>query len=115
MNPYDGPGRSTGGETGGHDPAEAPPGGMTTLAETIPGFDLAGWQGVVVARDTPAAIVQRLNEELAAVLRAPDVHQRLIESGLAVVAGSPEAFAELIRRDATRFGKALTDAGIRPE
>jgi tripartite-type tricarboxylate transporter receptor subunit TctC len=99
----------------GRESADATLEGIPTLAQTFPGFDLEGWQGVVVARDTPAPVVQRLNAEIAAVLAAPDVRQRLTDSGLAVAGGSPEAFGEVIQRDAIRFGKALTAAGVRPE
>jgi tripartite-type tricarboxylate transporter receptor subunit TctC len=89
--------------------------GLPLLSDALSGFDLVSWQGVMVARHTPPAIVARLHEALAATLADTDVRQRLSESGLELAGGSAEAFGEIVRRDALRYGKILTEAGIRPE
>lgn len=88
---------------------------LPTVAETIPDFDLVSWQGLMVARGTPADIVQRLNRDANAVLADADVRKRLSDTGLEVAGGTAEAFDNLIRRDFERFGKALRDAGVKPE
>ena len=68
-----------------------------------------------VARGTPADVVQRLNRDANAALADPDVRKRLSDTGLEVAGGTAEAFDNLIRRDFDRFGKALRDAGVKPE
>jgi tripartite-type tricarboxylate transporter receptor subunit TctC len=90
-------------------------GDQPTLSETIPGFELVGWQGIMVARGTSKAIVERLNGDIGAVLATPEVGSRLQEAGLEIAGGSPEAFAQIVLREAERYGKVLTDAGIKPE
>ena len=88
---------------------------LPVMSETVPGFDLVTWQGVVVPVATPRDTVQRINREIGQVLEIPDVRQRLLDSGLGVAGGTVESFEELIRRDAIKYTRALTDAGVRPE
>ena len=88
---------------------------LPVIAETIPGFDLVTWHGVMVPAATPRDIVQRLNRELQWVLEQPDVRQRFADGGLDIAGGPPEAFEALLRRDYAKYGKILTQAGIKPE
>jgi tripartite-type tricarboxylate transporter receptor subunit TctC len=92
-----------------------PFGGLPTVAETLRGFELTGWFGVLAPAATPRHIVDRLNCEIAAVLEEDELRARLNESGLEVVHGTPEAFAEVIRGDHARYSKMVTDLGIRAE
>jgi tripartite-type tricarboxylate transporter receptor subunit TctC len=92
-----------------------PLGELPVMAETIPGFELVTWHGMMVAPGTPRALVQRLNREFNAVLQQPDVKQRLENSGLQITGGSPEDFAAVLRRDYDKYGAALRAAGVRPE
>jgi tripartite-type tricarboxylate transporter receptor subunit TctC len=88
---------------------------VPVIAETVPGFELMGWQGVMVARGTPPGVIQRLNLEINRALEHPDVRSRLIDSGLDVEGGSAAAFAASIRSDAERYGRILKAAGIKAE
>ena len=88
---------------------------LPAIAETIPGFDLTSWQGVVVPVSTPRETIARLNRDLGAALSHPEVRQRLSETGVDVVGGSAQAFDELLKRDYKRFAAVLKDAGIKPE
>ena len=85
------------------------------MSETIPGFELVTWHGVMVAPATPRGIVQRLNRELNAALQQPEVRQRFANSGLQITGGSPEQFAAILRRDYEKYGAALRAAGVKPE
>jgi tripartite-type tricarboxylate transporter receptor subunit TctC len=92
-----------------------PFGDLPTVGETLSGFELSSWFGVLAPGATPAEIVARLNREIAAVLEQDDVRKRLADSGLEVAHGSPEAFAEAIRRDHAKFSKVIREAGLKPE
>jgi tripartite-type tricarboxylate transporter receptor subunit TctC len=92
-----------------------PFGGVPTVSETLPGFELSGWFGVLAPAATPRTIISRLNREIAAVLEEDEVRNRLVDSGLEVAHGSPEAFAEIIRRDHAKYLKIVQEAGIKPE
>ena len=88
---------------------------LPTVGETLPGFELSSWFGVLAPGATPPEIVARLNREIAAVLEQDEVRKRLADGGLEVAHGSPEAFAEIIRRDHAKFSKVIREAGIKPE
>ena len=92
-----------------------PLGDVPVMAETIPGFELVTWHGVMVAPATPHALVERINRELNAVLQRPDVRERFANSGLQITGGTPEDFSAILRRDYDKYGAALRSAGVKPE
>lgn len=88
---------------------------LPVMAETIPGFDLVTWHGVMIAPSTPRAVVERVNHELNAVLQNAAVRARFAASGLQVTGGTPEEFGAILRRDYDKYGAALRSAGVKPE
>ena len=95
------------------EPSAFTPGVPTVAASGLPDFESVSPFGVMAPRGTPAAIVNRLNQEVARVLNGEDVKQKLFNSGSEVVANSPEAFAGKIRVDIERIGKLVSSAGLR--
>ena len=92
-----------------------PLGDLPVMAETIPGFELVTWHGMMVAPGTPPSLLARLNREFNAVLQQPEVRQRMENSGLQITGGAPEDFAAILKRDYDKYGAALRAAGVRPE
>ncbi len=90
-------------------------GAVPAMSESVPEFELAGWQGLLVAAGTPGQIIERLAEELAQVLRQPDVRELVANRGSEVSYEPPEAFAAFIRREYDKYGKIIRDSGIRAE
>jgi tripartite-type tricarboxylate transporter receptor subunit TctC len=88
---------------------------LPVVADTIPGFDLVTWHGVMMPPATPRALVERVNRELNAVLERPEVRERFATSGLQITGGTPEEFAAILRRDYDKYGRALRAAGVKPE
>ena len=89
---------------------------VPTIAESgVAGYDLATWYGVLTPAGTPRAIIDRLNVELATVIRLRDVQERLAADGVEAAPGTPEDFAAFIKREIPRLGKIIRDAGIQPE
>lgn len=88
---------------------------LPVMAETLPGFELVTWHGVMTAPGTPRELVARINRELNAVLERPEIRERMEKSGLQVSGGSPEAFAAIVRRDYDKYGSALRSAGVQPQ
>jgi tripartite-type tricarboxylate transporter receptor subunit TctC len=78
-------------------------------------FDFAEWYGLFVPAGVPAETLRRINEEAVAVLRTQDVRERFAVQGLEALAGTPEQFGELVRRDLARFGDVVQRAGIKVE
>ena len=90
-------------------------GDIPVMAETIPGFELVTWHGVMMSPATPRPLLERVNRELNAVLQRADVRERFANSGLEITGGAPEAFAAILRRDYDKYGAALRSAGVKPE
>ena len=92
-----------------------PLGDLPVVAETIPGFELVTWHGVMMSPATPRTLIERVNHELNAVLERADVRERFANSGLQITGGTPADFAAILRRDYDKYGKALRAAGVQPE
>ena len=92
-----------------------PLGDLPVVADTIPGFELVTWHGVMMPPGTPRALLERVNRELNAVLQRADVRERFVNSGLQITGGAPESFAAVLRHDYDKYGAALRAAGVKPE
>ena len=88
---------------------------VPTIAETLPGFEVANWIGLFAPAGTPAEIVNRLNADVQKVMRAPDVEKRLETEGARFIPTTPESFAAFQRAEAAKWAKTIRDAGIKPE
>ncbi|HZW13620.1 MAG TPA: tripartite tricarboxylate transporter substrate binding protein [Noviherbaspirillum sp.] len=85
---------------------------LPTVAEAgLPRFESLTWNGVLVPAGTPPEIVQRLNREIEAILKMPDVKARLNTAGLEPVGGSPEAFKALIASEARKWAEIIKKTG----
>lgn len=88
---------------------------VPTVAETVPGYEVESWYGVVAPRGTPPAIIERLNAAVNKILRQPEMRKNLESQGMAPSGGTPEQFVKRVRSDYERWVKVVTDAGIKPE
>lgn len=87
--------------------------GLPTIAATVPGYEFAAVICLYAPAHTPRAVVERLNRESVRVLNAPEVKERLFNTGL--VASSVEGFRAFMKADMEKMGKVIWDAGIRAE
>lgn len=69
---------------------------LPTIAETVPGYQVSAWFGLLAPKRTPDAAVQYLSTEIADILREPEMRRRLIESGAVPIGNSPAEFAAVI-------------------
>jgi len=89
---------------------------LPTMAEAgLPGFEITSWFGLLAPARTPPEIVSRLNAELAKVQMLPAVKSAMTKLGFDVVSGTPEQFAEHIRREVEKFTKLAKATGIKAE
>jgi tripartite-type tricarboxylate transporter receptor subunit TctC len=87
--------------------------GLPTVAQTLPGYEVASRLAIFAPAGTPTPIVIRLNEEIVRVLNQPEVKKRFHTTGIETVGDSPEALAALIKSEIARMGKVIKEAGIR--
>jgi len=79
----------------------------------LKGYSMVSWTGIFTAASTPPAIVDRINQELNAVLREPDVRAKLQEQGALPGNGTPEEFARFVQSEYARNQKIVQSANIR--
>lgn len=87
--------------------------GIPSVAETLPGYEVDSWSVIVAPAGLPKAITQRLTDEIAKILRKPDVVERLNKQGWDVIYGTPEQSAQLIRKDLARWGPIVKASGLK--
>ena len=86
---------------------------LPTIAESgLPGYEVSTWFGVFVPSGTPRASVTQLNQALAAIVKSPQMQDRLARDGLTPVASTPEEFAKEVARDTEKYGKVIRALGI---
>jgi len=87
---------------------------VPTIAEAagIGGFEAGSWAGVIAPARTPAPILQAMNEAVVAVMQEPEVQRRTAELGADVIAGSRDAFGQVLRTETARFTGLVREFGI---
>jgi tripartite-type tricarboxylate transporter receptor subunit TctC len=88
---------------------------IPTVGEFVPGYEASGWFGVGAPKNTPAAIIDKLNKEVNAALADPKMKVRLADLGGMVFPGSPAEFGKLIADATEKWGKVIRAANIKPE
>ena len=89
---------------------------LPTLDESgLPGYEITGWSGFAVPAGTPREIVQRLNAEINKALLSPAVTKGIPSRGGTGMGGTPEEFAEHVRKETERLGKLIKAVGIKPQ
>ena len=89
---------------------------VPTIAESgFPGFEASVWYGLMAPAGTPAAVVNRLHEEVQKALQTREVRERMASVGGEVVPGSRDMFAQLIRSEHQRYAKLVREANIKPD
>jgi tripartite-type tricarboxylate transporter receptor subunit TctC len=85
---------------------------VPTVAETVPGYEMTGWQGFWAPAGTPPAIAQRLNEAIVKVIRRPDMQKRIQELGYEPLGSSPKEMADRIHGELAEWTGILKQANI---
>lgn len=87
---------------------------LPAIAESLPGFAAFQWYGVLVPTGTPDEIVNKLDKELTAVMKLPELRERLVSNGAVIVDGStPQKFAEHMRDEKEKWAKVVEVSGAR--
>jgi tripartite-type tricarboxylate transporter receptor subunit TctC len=85
---------------------------VPTVAESVPGYEMVGWQGFWAPVGTPPAIAQRLNEAIVKVIRRPDMQKRIQELGYEPLGSSPKEMADRIHSELAEWTGILKQANI---
>jgi len=91
------------------------PGTPPAASEGLEGFQVIAWNGLYAPHGTPAAIIQKLNAEIAKILAVPEARQRLLELGHEAAGGTPDSLARFARTERDKWGPLVKSAGMKLE
>jgi tripartite-type tricarboxylate transporter receptor subunit TctC len=87
----------------------------TFVENGLAGFVVDSWVGILAPAKTPRAVLERLQKEIAALLKEPEMRERYATLGIEPVGNTPEQYTEQIRADLARWEKVVKQANIRIE
>jgi tripartite-type tricarboxylate transporter receptor subunit TctC len=87
----------------------------TVMESGVPDYEIAGWFGILAPAGTPPAIAQRLRDEVARAVSAPDVIAQLDSQGMQPLASQPKEWHDYMLLELERYAKIIKDANIKPE
>ena len=88
---------------------------LPTVADFLPGYEASAWYGLGAPRNTPAAVIDRLNDAVNAILADPTSQGRFAELGASLLPGSPADFGKLLADETEKWGKVVKFAGAKPD
>jgi tripartite-type tricarboxylate transporter receptor subunit TctC len=88
---------------------------VPAIAETVPGFEMAPWVGIVAPAGTPQPIIDKLADAMTSVMSDPTIAKQFADQQLTAMCLPKEQFAELIKKDYDKWGKVTKEAGINME
>ena len=86
---------------------------IPAIAETVPGYDVSPWYGVLAPAGTSASVIQKVHAETVRIVAAPDVAQRLSLDGGTVVNSTPEEFTRVLREERAKWSRVVREARIK--
>jgi len=88
---------------------------LPAIAESVPGYEVGIWYGILAPAGTPRPVIERLNRELAGIVQIGDVRAQMKEQGYDNAVDSSERMNQQIREDLDKWRRVVREAGIHPE
>jgi tripartite-type tricarboxylate transporter receptor subunit TctC len=88
---------------------------IPTIGEFVRGYEASVWHGIAAPKETPVAIVDKINREVDTGLADPTLKVRFRDLGGAVLSGSPTDFGKLIAEETEKWAKVIKSAGIKAQ
>ena len=88
---------------------------VPSVADTLPGFENLGWFGLMAPANTPRTVVEKVYQDTAKVLQAPDIRKRFDEIGMVPVGNPPDDFDRRIRDERVRWAKIIRERKLQVE
>ena len=86
---------------------------VPTIAETLPGYEMFGWIGLVAPAGTPQPITDRLSAETRKIMQDPEIRQRFLSAGMEPAGNTPVEFAAFMKKQNERYGAIVKQAHIK--
>ncbi len=84
------------------------------IAETLAGFEVLGWHGLLAPLGTPQEILAKVNAAATKAVMSADMQERMLPLGVEPAPSTPAAFVARLQAETTKWAKLMKDANIRP-
>ena len=88
---------------------------VPSASEVLPGFENAGWFGLMAPAGTPREVIDKVQKDSAGILLSDEFKAKLAQQGMTPVGNSPADFAKAIREESGRWQKVIQDRGLAPK
>ena len=88
---------------------------LPTVAETLPGYEVTTWFGILAPAGTPPQITGKLHLEITKILQAPDIRTKLTDMGVDTIGSTPEAFAAHVKVELAKWADIIRATGVKTE
>ncbi len=88
---------------------------LEAIAETVPGYEMVGFYGLVAPIKTPEALIMKVNAGVVKALKAGDLQEKLLALGMEPVGSTPAQFGSLLSTQVDALRKTIEASGIQPE
>ncbi|HEY1364259.1 MAG TPA: tripartite tricarboxylate transporter substrate-binding protein, partial [Xanthobacteraceae bacterium] len=88
---------------------------LPAVAESLPGFDVTSWEGILAPAGTPAAVVSKIADEIKRIVVEPEFAASLLKLGAVATSSTPQEFAAFIDADYLKWQRVVKEAGIKPQ
>jgi tripartite-type tricarboxylate transporter receptor subunit TctC len=83
--------------------------------ETLKGFEVVNWYGIVAPAGTPARIIDRLHSDIVKALNIPELREKLIAQGLDPVESNPKTFGAFMKAESAKWARVIQQANIKAD
>ena len=90
-------------------------GDLPPVAETIPGYDYSGWNGLVAPKRTPKPVLDKVRTALLKVLAHAEVRDAMAEQATEVATNTPDEFRKLVRNELVKYGEVVKAVGLKAD
>ena len=88
---------------------------VPAIGETVSGYEADAFQGMVAPAGVPKEIVRQLADDIAAIVKSPEIRERITADGAEPVGSTPEAFGAFLKKEMLKWGKVVKESGARPD
>jgi tripartite-type tricarboxylate transporter receptor subunit TctC len=86
---------------------------VPTIAETLAGYEMFGWIGLMAPAGTPVAITNRVSAETQKIMQDPELRRRFLDAGMEPAGNSPAEFRDFLKKQNDRYGSIVKQANVR--
>jgi tripartite-type tricarboxylate transporter receptor subunit TctC len=86
---------------------------LPSIGESLPGYSVDIWSGIVMPAGTPREIVEKTARDITTVVSMPEVQEEFAKQGVVTTTATPQQMEEIMHADLDRWGKLVTESGLR--